>query len=106
MTMLCEDKFDYTGDPCTKPAKYLLIAPSAPQLVCGLHARRYLKRALVPLNIFAKDTKTLDSPRKIELLRNVTMFLRDMDKLGCEVGYEGTAIVIRTGEYAHENLAV
>lgn len=104
--MICEDKFDYSRHPCTKPARYLVIVPSAPQLVCGLHARRYLKQALIPLSIFAKDTKTLDSPRKIELLKNVTGFLREMGEMGFEVSVDGRTIVIRAGEYSNENLAV
>ena len=88
--LICQGRFTYTHDPCHYPAKYLVIAPSAPKVVCGLHARAY--RALVPLKILGPDIT-------IDQIPDVNGFLEEMQRLGVGaiISIEGPTISLTFG---------
>lgn len=85
--MLCEEKVFTTRQPCGYPAKFMVIAPGAPQVVCGVHARAYLKNALIPIGLFGPNFNNSHLP-------DINGFLRAMKELGVEVTTIGTSIVI------------
>lgn len=86
-TMLCEEKVFKTRAPCRHPAKYMVIAAAAPRVVCGFHARQFLKEALIPLNLFGPNFNVRHLP-------DINGFLRSMMELGVQVSVTGTSIVI------------
>ncbi len=80
--MNCEAK---TGRPyglvalkCKHPARYLVIAPGAPRVVCGVHARAYTKNGLLPL-------AALGPKFNIETWPDINTFLKTMRELGAKV---------------------
>lgn len=89
--MICEDKILSTRNPCRFPAKFMVIAPGAPKVVCGVHARAYLKGALIPIKFLGPNFDNTHLP-------DINGFLRAMSELGCEVKTIGTSIVINVRE--------
>lgn len=85
--MLCAEIVFKTRVPCRHPAKYMVIAAAAPRVVCGVHARQFLKKALIPLNLFGPNFDTRQLP-------DINGFLRSMSELGVKVSVTGTEIVI------------
>ena len=85
--MICEEKVFKTGVPCRYPAKFMVIAPLAPRVACGVHARAYLKSALIPIKLFGPKFNNSHLP-------DINGFLRAMKELGAEVTKIGTSIVI------------
>jgi hypothetical protein len=94
--MLCEETVFNTRVPCRYPAKYMVIAPVGPRVVCGVHARQFLKKALIPLNLFGPNFDTSQLP-------DINGFLRSMNKLGVKVSVTGTEIVINVGNKERMN---
>jgi hypothetical protein len=88
--MKCQDRFLYSRNPCKYPAKYLVIAPAAPKVVCGYHARGFMKRALIPVKHLGRDFDA-------ETLPDINGFLESMRELGAEVTIVNTQIVIKFG---------
>jgi hypothetical protein len=85
--MLCEERLFKTRQPCRYPARFLVVAPGAPRVVCGMHARQFMKTALVPLSIFGPQFN-------IDQLPHINGFLRAIRELGFSVSVTGTSIVI------------
>lgn len=92
--MLCEEKVFKTRVPCSYPAKFMVIAPAAPRVVCGVHARAYLKTALIPIKFLGPDFDASHLP-------DINGFLRAMRELGADVAVIGTSIVINV-EVKHD----
>lgn len=92
--MICKDKFTYTRDACHYPAKYLVIAPAAPKVVCGYHARAFLKGALIPLELVSPNIN-------IDQLPDINGFLEAMKKLGAQVSIKDVRISISLGGEVH-----
>ena len=92
--MKCASRFPWEGNACTYPAKYLVIAPAAPKVVCGYHARAFLKNALIPFNLFGRNFN-------IDQLPDINGFLYSLKGLGAQVSIEGVTISINLGGESH-----
>lgn len=79
------------GVPCLNPARYLVLAPGAPPVVCGTHARAYTKNALLPLAALGPGFNMDHWPR-------INAFLEAMRDLGARITtglvYEKPTIMI------------
>jgi len=93
--MLCEEKVFSTRAPCRYPAKFMVIAPTAPRVVCGIHARAYLKTVLIPIKFLGTDFDNSHLP-------DINGFLRAMRELGADVTVIGTSIMINV-EVKHKD---
>lgn len=85
--LTCEERVFSTDKPCGYPAKFMVIAPVAPRVVCGIHARAYLKSVLIPIKFLGPNVNNSQLP-------DINGFLRSMKELGCEVSTIGASIVI------------
>ncbi len=92
--MKCADRFIYTHAPCNRPAKFMVIAPAAPKVVCGYHARQFLKRALIPLKLFGQGIN-------VDQIPDINGFLGEMEKLGALVSIGDATISIKLGGEIH-----
>ncbi len=88
--MICEEKVFATRQPCRYPAKFMVIAPAAPRVVCGVHARAFLPSGLIPIKFFGPKFN-------IQSMPDINGFLKTMSELGVEVSVTGTSIVINLG---------
>jgi hypothetical protein len=91
---VCRARYEYGGNLCDYPARYLVIAPMAPKVVCGYHARQFLKRALIPI-------KYLGPNINIDQLPDINGFLTELKNLGAEVSIEDVSISINFGGVSH-----
>ncbi len=96
--LICREMTYPGGFPCVYPARYLVIAPMAPKVVCGYHAKQFLKGALIPL-------KFLGPGYNIDQLPDINGFLTEVKKLGAEVTIEDVRITINLGGVRHGSRA-
>ncbi len=66
----------------------------APKVVCGYHARQFLKRALIPLKLLGKNIN-------IDQIPDINGFLEEMKRLGAQVSIEDVRITISLGGKGH-----
>lgn len=85
--MICEERIFKTLKPCGYRAKFMVIAPGAPRVVCGVHARQFLQKVLIPLKLFGPNFN-------VDKFPDINGFLREMDALGAEISITGTTLVI------------
>jgi hypothetical protein len=85
------------NEPCTAMATYLCIAPGAPRVVCGNHARQFTQNVLIPLDL-------LDPDIDVEKFPDINGFLDSLQRInGLEVFYRavrhppGVEIIIKLG---------